>query len=87
MLFTIKINLRGHTHLKIDFFVAFSETETIEKYVLKISLRKTLIKVIKISPVPLDRFCSNLQGLCEKVLSSERGELFFKIVLLLFTNN
>ena len=27
---------------------------------------------------PLDRFCSNLQGLCKKVLPSEPGELFLK---------
>ena len=34
--------------------------------------------VVKISRVPLNRFCSNSQGLCKKVLSSEARELFFK---------
>ena len=35
-------------------------------------------KVVKISRVPLDRFCLNLQGFCKKVLSSEPGEFFLK---------
>ena len=38
----------------------------------------TLKTVVKISRVPLDRFCSNLQGLFRKVLSSKLGELFKK---------
>ena len=40
--------------------------------------------VVKIYRVPLDRFCSNLQSLCKKVLSSKPGELFWKKVLLSF---
>ena len=32
------------------------------------------IAVVKISQVLLDRFCSNLQGLCKKVLSSDPCE-------------
>ena len=34
--------------------------------------------VVNISRVTLDRFCSNLQGLCKKVSFSEPEEMFWK---------
>ena len=43
-----------------------------------LSVAKTLKTVVKTSRVPLDQFCSNLQGLCKKVLSSKPRELFCK---------
>ena len=57
------------------------------EFPLKILSLYILKMVVKIFRVPLDRFCFNLQGLCRKVLFSEPGELFFLIVLSLFTNN
>ena len=35
------------------------------------------LAVLKISQIPHDRFCSNSQDLCKKVLSSEPGGVFF----------
>ena len=44
----------------------------------RLSRNYILKTVVRIFPVPLDRFCSNSQGLCKKVLSSEPGELYEK---------
>ena len=40
--------------------------------------------VVKISRVPLDRFFSNLHGVCKNVFSSEPEELFWKKTLFSF---
>ena len=53
-------------------------TKTLWKLWTRLSRNYILITVIKISRVSLNRFCSNLQGLCKNVLFSEPGGLFWR---------
>ena len=60
------------------FFPMLFAAKTLWKFWTRLSRNYILKIVVKISRIPLDRFCSNLQGLCKKVLSSEPWKLFWK---------
>ena len=55
-----------------------SAAKTLWKLWTRLSRNYILKMIVKISRVPLDRFCSNLQGLCKKVLFTEPGEFLWK---------